>query len=204
MHSTQAALGAAPLMCNFAYRLRRLLARTLLRRCLQYLQQLVMDIFVAADDVSGGERIVTALDARYRTAGLAHQDLSGGDVPGRQVTLPGAVQAACGHEGEIERGGAEAAQARHLVLDRRHLGAEHRVVSAPDMRQPAADRALAELAASGDAQPLVVEESTLAALGDIELVIGGVVDHARNDRVVALQSDRDRELRNSVQEIGGA
>src|SRR5262249_61082437 len=97
MHSTQAALGAAPLMCNFAYRLRRLLARTLLRRCLQYLQQLVMDIFVAADDVSGGERIVTALDARYRAAGLAHQDLAGGDIPGRQAALTETVEAARDH-----------------------------------------------------------------------------------------------------------
>ena len=72
------------------------------------------------------------------------------------------------------------------------------------MRQAAADHAVVELAAAGDAQPLVVEEGALAALGDVELVIGGIVDHAGDDGALALQPDRDRELRDAVQEIGGA
>ena len=72
------------------------------------------------------------------------------------------------------------------------------------MRQAAANHAFVELAPAGDAQPLVVEERALAALGDVELVIGGIVDHAGDDDAVALQADRDRELRNAVQEVGGA
>src|SRR3977135_413878 len=78
------------------------------------------------------------------------------------------------------------------------------MTAAADMRQPARDHAFVELLASGDAQPLVVEEGALAALGDIEIVVGGIVDQAGNDHALALQPDRNRELRNAVQKIGGA
>ena len=72
------------------------------------------------------------------------------------------------------------------------------------MRQAAGDHAFIELPAPGDAQPLVVEEGALAALGDVEVVIGRIVDQARDHHAFALQADRDREMRNAVQEIGGA
>jgi hypothetical protein len=78
------------------------------------------------------------------------------------------------------------------------------MIATPDMRQPAGDHAFVELAAAGDAQALIVEEGALAAFGDIELVIGGIVDDAGNDGSFALKSDRDRKLRNAVQEVGGA
>ncbi|CEG09415.1 hypothetical protein BN961_02841 [Afipia felis] len=72
------------------------------------------------------------------------------------------------------------------------------------MRQAAGDHAILEFLAGGDAQPRVVEEGALAALGDIEFFIAGIVDHAGDDRALALQGDRDRELRNAVQEVRGA
>ena len=72
------------------------------------------------------------------------------------------------------------------------------------MRQAAGDHAVAELAPAGDAQPLIVEEGALAALGDIEVVIGRIVDQAGDHGALALQADRNRELRDAVQEIGGA
>ena len=72
------------------------------------------------------------------------------------------------------------------------------------MRQPAGDHAFAKLAPAGDAQPLIVEEGALAALGDIEVVIGRIVDQARDHGALALQADRNRELRDAVQEIRGA
>src|ERR1700741_3691088 len=72
------------------------------------------------------------------------------------------------------------------------------------MRKAASDHAIGKLAPAGDAQPLVVEESALAVLGDVELVVSGVVDHARDDGAFARQPDRDRELRNAVQEIAAA
>ena len=78
------------------------------------------------------------------------------------------------------------------------------MVAAADMRQPAGDHAFVELAPPGDAQALIVEEGALAALGDVEFVIGGIVDHAGDHRALALQPDRNRKLRNAVQEVGGA
>ena len=57
---------------------------------------------------------------------------------------------------------------------------------------------------AGDAQPLVVEEGALAALGDEQLVGDRIVDQAGDDRALALERDRDRELRDAVQEVGGA
>src|SRR4051794_4947461 len=78
------------------------------------------------------------------------------------------------------------------------------MVAAANMRQAAGDHAFAEPPAPGDAQPLVVEEGALAALGDVELVIGGIVDQPGDDGALALQPDRNRKLRYAVQKIGGA
>ena len=78
------------------------------------------------------------------------------------------------------------------------------MVAAADMRQAAGDHAFVEFAAAGDAQALVVEEGALAAFGDVEFFVGRIVDQPRDHRAVALQPDRNRELRNAVQEIGGA
>jgi hypothetical protein len=72
------------------------------------------------------------------------------------------------------------------------------------MRQAAGDHAFVEPAAAGDAQPRFVEEGALAALGNIEVVIGGIVDQPGDDDALALQADRNRELRDAVQEVGGA
>ncbi len=78
------------------------------------------------------------------------------------------------------------------------------MVAAADMRQPAGDHAVAEIAPAGDAQALVVEEGALAAFGDVELIIGRIIDQAGDHRALALQADRYRELRDAVQEVGGA
>jgi hypothetical protein len=72
------------------------------------------------------------------------------------------------------------------------------------MRQAAGDDAFVELLAAGDAQAGVVEERARALLGHIELVIGRIVDQAGNHLTFARQTDRDCELRDAVQEVGGA
>ena len=56
----------------------------------------------------------------------------------------------------------------------------------------------------GDADAPVVEEGALAAFGDEQLVVGRIVGQAGNDRAVAFQRNRDRKVRNAVQEVGGA
>src|SRR5262245_7579089 len=95
--------------------------RRLPLRRLQQLHQLAVDELVAADLVAGRERIVLAVDTGDGAAGLAHHDLACGDVPGLQVALPKAVEAAGGDEGEVESGGAKAPQPSDLALDRGHL-----------------------------------------------------------------------------------
>src|ERR1700675_3589208 len=170
---------------------------------LEYLQQLAMHEFIAADQMPGLQRVVIAGHARDHAACFADHDLAGCHVPGLQIAFPVAVEAAGGDEGHVEGGGAEAAEACNLVLEGGHLLARQFMIAAADMGQTAGDHAFVELAASGDAQPLIIEERALAALGDVELVIGGIVDHTGDDGALALQADRDRELRDAVQEVGG-
>ncbi len=69
------------------------------------------------------------------------------------------------------------------------------------MRQPAGDHRVGKVAPAGNPQPLIVEEGALAALGGIELFIGGIVDHACDHGAFALQADRNRKLRNPMQEV---
>src|SRR4030088_2094035 len=130
-------------------------ARALFPQRLQNLHQLAMDEFIAADHVAGLERVVIALDAGDGAAGLAHDDLAGREIPGLQVAFPIAVEAAGRDVGEVERGGAEAAQPCDLVLHFHHFQARQLMVAAADMRQSAGDHAFVELAAAGDAASLV-------------------------------------------------
>jgi hypothetical protein len=79
-----------------------------------------------------------------------------------------------------------------------------REVAAAVMRQPAGDDRLGEPLPGGDADAPVVEESALAAFGDEHVVVRRVVGQRGDDRAFALERDRDREVRDAVQEIGGA
>src|ERR1022692_5318654 len=72
------------------------------------------------------------------------------------------------------------------------------------MRQSAGDHGVGEALAAGDADALLIHERTVAAFGDEHLVVRRIVDQAGDNRVFAFERDRDRELRNAVQEIGGA
>ena len=72
------------------------------------------------------------------------------------------------------------------------------------MRQPAGDDRLGEPLPRGDADAPVVEEGALAALGDEQLVVCRVIGEAGDDRAVPFERDRHGEMRDAVQEIGGA
>ena len=71
---------------------------------------------VAGDDVACGEHRVAAVGIADEAAGFAHQEHAGGEVPRREVALPIGIEAAGGDPGEIERRGAEAAQAGEVLL----------------------------------------------------------------------------------------
>jgi hypothetical protein len=118
--------------------------------------------------------------------------------------LPETVEPPGSDPGQIERRRAVAADAGEARLDDLQLVAELDMVAAGDVGDAATDDAVLGLGAGGDAQAAVVEEGARAALGDVELVVGGVVDDARHRHAVALEADGDGELGNAVEEVGGA
>ena len=54
------------------------------------------------------------------------------------------------------------------------------------MGEPARDHAIMQLTTAGHPQPLVVQEGALATFGDVEFVVGGIIDQAGDDGVFAL------------------
>ena len=126
---------------------------------------------------------------------------AGGHVPGREVALPVAVEPTGRDPGEIERGGAEAAQARDLALHSGGFLRAERNVAAAGCGSPQAITASASRRRAATRRRCVVEERALAALGGKQVVVGGIVDQAGDDAAFALKCDRDREMRNAVQEV---
>ena len=121
---------------------------------------------------------VAAVEVADKAAGFAHQKNARGHVPRRQIALPIGVETAGRDIGKVERGGAEAAQPGEMPLRGENLLPGLRKIAAAVMRQPAGDHGLGKLAPPGDAQPAVVEERALAALGDIKLVVRRIVGRA--------------------------
>ena len=70
--------------------------------------------FVSGHNVAAVEHRLAAVEVGGEAARLADEEQAGGHVPGRKAALPEAVEAAGRHPGEVERGRAEAADARHL------------------------------------------------------------------------------------------
>ncbi len=66
------------------------------------------------------------------------------------------------------------------------------------MRKRAGDHRVGEALACSHAQPLVIEERALAALGGEKLVSDRIVDEPGDDRSLALKPDRNRKMRNAV------
>src|SRR5262245_46546939 len=80
-------------------------------------QKLAMNCLIADDDMTFAEDVLAAVEVRGEAASLAYHENTGRHVPGTKVALPKAIEAASGDPGEIEGGGAEATQARDLVLN---------------------------------------------------------------------------------------
>src|SRR5262245_49019880 len=167
----------------------------------EHLQQLAMDIRVAGQDAAGLEHVVAPIEVGREAAGLAYQRDPGRHVPGRQVALPIGVETAGRDPGEVERGRSEATHARDLVLHRDMLAARELHVAAAGVRKRAGHDRVGEPLAPRHAQPLIVKERALAALGGEKLVVGGIVDDARDDAAFALERDRDRKVWNAVQKV---
>src|SRR5262244_268397 len=170
-------------------------------RILERPQHFAVNVLVAREDAAGLDHIVATVEIGDEAAGFTHQRDSRRHVPRRQPALPIGVEAAGRHPGEIERGGPEPPQSGDPLLHRDVLAAREFHVAAARMRERAGDDRVGEPLARRHPQPLIVEEGPLAAFGGEQLVIGGVVDDAGDDGAFALEPDRDRKVRNSVQKI---
>jgi len=123
---------------------------------------------------------------------------------GESARSPKSVETSGGNPREIERRSTRAANAGDLALHGGKLIAKFRGIAATRMRNAAADDALGQIAPPRDAQAPLVQKSTAAALGREQLITHGIEYDARDWQAVLHDSDRDREQRNAVEEIGGA
>src|SRR5215468_7287050 len=170
-------------------------------RILERPQHFAVNVLVARENAAGLDHIVASVEIGDEAAGFAYQRNSRRHVPRRQPALPIGVEAAGRHPGEIERGGPEPPQSGDPLLHRDMFVAREFHVAAAGMRERAGDDRVGESLPRRHPQPLIVEEGALAALGGEQLVIDGVVDDAGDDGAFALEPDRDRKVRNSVQKI---
>src|SRR5207237_7926317 len=83
---------------------------------LQGAQQLAVDRLIAGGHVAGQVRGLVAVEIGDVTSCLAYQDRARRHVPRRYVALPIAVDTSRRDPRQVESGGAETAQACHLVL----------------------------------------------------------------------------------------
>ena len=173
--------------------------------------QPVVELVVGGEDLAVGEAGIAAAEIGDEAARLAHQHDAGGDVPELEVLLPEAVEAAGGDPGEIERGRAEAADAGDLGRDRVEDLVEAAEIAMRLVGDAGGDQRFGEVAAGGDAQPPLVEPGAPALFRPEALVGQRVVDQAVADLAPALAAglglldrDRDGEMGDAVEEVGGA
>ena len=96
------------------------------------------------------------------------------------------------------------AEPTHAGCDRHHraqLTQKQGVVFKTEKRDAGGEERLLDPPPARDAQPAAVEKGAGAAFGGVQLVVNGRVDDARERLAVALQRDRDGEVRNAVQEV---
>src|SRR6516162_9901836 len=167
-------------------------------------QHVPVNRLVAGKDAFRGQRDVAPLEIGDKAAGLAHERNPGRHVPRREPALPIGIDAAGRDPCKIERRRSEPAQPGGPFLYRRMLAARQRDIATAGVRQGARNNRFGKPLASRHAQPAIIQEGALAALGGEQLITDGIVDDAGNDRALALERNRDREMRDAVQKVQGA
>src|SRR5215475_5786320 len=165
-------------------------------------QQCPVDGLVTGDDAALLKHALRAVGGADVATRLAHQDQAPGDIPRFEVTLDKAVEAAGGDPGEIEGGGAGAAQPAGAGHQGLTFTEEPLVARAATVGNAGADQAVGQVLAVGNTQPPIVNKGALAALSRVKLVEDGIIDEAADDFAVALKPDGNAEQRDAVQKIG--
>src|SRR5216683_3989523 len=185
----------APALCRGLGRPQRLLDQRRERQ---------MEVAVGGQHIPARHHRLSAGQIADEAAGLAHQQQPRGDIPRGQLELPKAVITPRCDIGEIERRRTEPAHPAGRGHDTRERRDIDRVVAVSAKREAGADQRLAKRAPGRHPEAAVVEIGADAFLGPEHLVPGRLVDQPGYDLAIAFERDRDREMRDPMQEIGGA
>ncbi len=162
-----------------------------------------MDQTIGCEDHGAAELIRRAEKIAHFAAGFFDKQDAGGGVPAIEAEFPEAVEAADGNGGEIEGGGAVAANT---------VGAEREVVIIVNIRarltlvngETGAKEASRERGNFGDGDFLAIEGGAFATGGGEEFFINGIVDDAGDDSVAVSEGDGHAEAGIAVGKIRGA
>ena len=136
-------------------------------------------------------------------AGFFHENDARGDVPAFQAKFPEAIEAACGDTGEVEGGGAIAADT---------VGAEREIVVVVNVgaglafvnRKAGAKKAGSERRNFGNGDFLSVQSGAIATGGSEKFFVNWVINDTSDDFVAVGEGDRDAETGIAVGEIRGS
>src|SRR6266705_2989289 len=164
---------------------------------------LFMDEAVGGEDDGAAEVIGLSFEVADSAAGLFDEQHTSGRVPLVQAEFPEAVKTPRGDAGEIERGGAIAADAVRALRElavilkiRDGLAVAH--------GKTGTEKAGRERGNFGDVNFLAVEGGAFAARGGEEFLVKGVEDDRSKKRVSLGKSNGNAEAGVAVSEIGSA
>src|SRR5450432_632099 len=135
-----------------------------------------MDEAIGRKDDRTAKLVRLAVEIADLAAGFLDQENAGGGVPLVKAELPKSFKAAGGYAGEIQRGGAIAANtvgAQSEVPIVMNVGAGNALVH----RETGAEQTGAKLGNLGDVNGLAVERGALAASGSEQFIVKGIEDH---------------------------
>src|SRR4029078_11188342 len=150
------------------------------------------------------QALVLAVTIGDEAAGLPHEGQSRCYIPRPQRPFPIAVKPPRRYPGEIKRSGAKSPYPRHVLLHGADFLSRQSDVAVSVVSDPACDDRLRKPRPCSDAKALLVEKRALALLGNEHFVGRRIVDQASDHAAVALERNRNCEVGDAMQEIGGA
>src|SRR6185295_18186329 len=154
-------------------------------------------------DVAAGEGAFPAVEIGDDAAGLAHQQRAGADVPGRQAELEESVVDAGGRIGQVEGGGAAAADRLGVAEDVTEDGEVHVQRRESAKRKPGRQEGAVQSRAFGDPYASAVPERAAAAHGAEQVAAFRILDDAGEQLVAAAAGDGDAVDRQTLEKVGG-
>jgi hypothetical protein len=162
-----------------------------------------VDEAIRGEDDRAAELIRCAVKIGDFATRFFDEDDACGDVPPLQAKFPEAIEAACGDAGEVECGGAIAADAvgteREIVVVV-NVGAGLAFVNG----KPGAKQARSKRGDFGNGDFLSVQSGTFAAGSSEEFFVNWVINDAGDDLVAVRERDGNAEAGIAVGEIGGS